>query len=467
VRRLWAIAAVIAALVVVGLIDTVGRSSGADQGGPAPVMPSLAPASALASSWYCAGATGGSGSAADGVLTIANLSPRSETGVIDAVATNGAPRTSTVNVPARSSITVAEDHLASGANLAQTVRLYGGESLVSQTVSGSLGQSTSACSSYTSSQWYFPSGTTANGDQLYMVLYNPTATDVVADLLFATDQGPTAPADYQGVVVPAGQVVVLDIGRHVQGRQAVATTVTARLGRLVAEQLSLRSAAPGGVSLSLGSPSLGSTWYFPVAATSSGVSETYSLFNPTGAPASVTLDIALQTGSAEPLTVTVQPQSEITVDASHETRIPPGVPHSVTASATGAPVVVGRVVAGAAGSAAPGLAETLGARQVLSAWALPPGANDGSSHLSISVQNPGRSPATATVTAVAAGREVEGAQAVVAQPGRLATVAIPAAVAGAHPVFVVRASAGVVVELDSVTAGPPAGSDQRMGMPFG
>ncbi len=471
-KRLWAIAAIAAALAVGGVVDVVvghpDEGSQAAAAGDATAMPSVSPSSALSSSWYCAGATGGAGSQADGTVTISNLSSAPETGVVEAVGVGGAPRRTDLKVAARSSLTLSQDQLAQGSNLAETVKMYGGGTLVSQTLSGPLGQSTSTCSSYTSGQWYFASGTTATGDQLYMALYNPAATEVVADLSFATDQGPTAPADYQGVVVPAGQLVVLDIGRHVQQRQAVATTVSARIGRVVAEQLSLRSAAPGGVSLALGSPSLGTAWYFPVAATSSGVTESYSIYNPTGSAVAVRLDVGLQTGTAEPLSVTVQPQSELTVVANNEARIPPGVPHSVTATSTGGDaIVVERVVAGTAGSASPGVAETLGARQVLTRWALPSGAGDSTGHLSISVQNPGGSPATVDVAAVAGGAEVRGGQAVAVQPGRLATVAIPSTVAQGRPAFVVSASTGVVVELDAVLPGPPSGWDQRMGLPLG
>jgi hypothetical protein len=50
------------------------------------------------------------------------------------------------------------------------------------------------------------------------MLFNPFPGDAIVDLSFATDQGPSTPPDFQGVVVPARGVKALDVGEHVRRR---------------------------------------------------------------------------------------------------------------------------------------------------------------------------------------------------------------------------------------------------------
>ena len=65
-------------------------------------------------------------------------------------------------------------------------------------------------------------------------LLNPYPTDAVVDLSFTTDQGVEQPQGFQGLVVPPGGLLTVNLGDHLRRRQAIATTVTARSGRLVA-----------------------------------------------------------------------------------------------------------------------------------------------------------------------------------------------------------------------------------------
>ncbi len=92
----------------------------------------------------------------------------------------------------------------------------GGGVAVTQTVHGALGWSQSPCQSTTSAQWYFANGSSAASNVLYVSLLNPTSTPVVVDLSFLTPSGMVHPINYQGIVLPAGQVAVENVSSEVQ-----------------------------------------------------------------------------------------------------------------------------------------------------------------------------------------------------------------------------------------------------------
>src|SRR6202011_5703649 len=65
-------------------------------------------------------------------------------------------------------------------------------------------------------------------------LLNPYPEDAIVDLRFVTEQGVESPAGFQGIVVPARSLLGVDVGTHLRRRARVATTVSARAGRVVA-----------------------------------------------------------------------------------------------------------------------------------------------------------------------------------------------------------------------------------------
>ena len=93
------------------------------------------------------------------------------------------------------------------------------------------------CQSTTSAQWYFASGSTAAANTLYISLLNPTSTPVVVDLSFVTPAGMVHPINYQGIVLPAGQVAVENVTSEVQQISTISTVVSARTGRVVASEV--------------------------------------------------------------------------------------------------------------------------------------------------------------------------------------------------------------------------------------
>ena len=204
--------------------------------------------------------------------------------------------------------------------------LNGGGVAVSEQVAGPFGYSTAPCAAAPGTQWYFAHGSTASGDLLDLMLFNPGAAPAVVDVALATSSsGYIQPPAYQGVEVPPGALVVENVSDHAINDPSVSTTVTALSGSVVAGQLEqLGSAGQGGLSVLLGAPSPERTWSFPYNVDEAGETVAFNVFNPTTTAAAVSMEIDLQQGSAEPLKIRVPALSTVAVLAENQTRIPAG-----------------------------------------------------------------------------------------------------------------------------------------------
>ncbi len=66
-------------------------------------------------------------------------------------------------------------------------------------------------------EWHFAAGTTVQGAQLWLALFNPFADDAIVDIGFLTNTGPFAPGELQGFVVPGHSRVTVPV--HDQARR--------------------------------------------------------------------------------------------------------------------------------------------------------------------------------------------------------------------------------------------------------
>ena len=402
------------------------------------LQPAVAPAGALSSSWYCAGATGPKG-AAPATLQLVNLGPKKVRGYVTVVSTTGPASTEMVAVPPRSSLSVPESKGASGSYVAATAVLYGGQVAVWQVLSGSAGTATVACSPTAAKQWYEAAGSTAGDSQIELALYNPLAADAVADLSFATTHGPALPGDFQGIVVPARKLVVVDVGQHVQQQAAVATTVSARFGELVVDQLSTSGSGKGTtVAVTRGAAGTASRWYFPAGQSSAGSANSYQIMNPSNGAADVRVSMTLSSGTVAPFALTVAPLSVSTLATSGLARRPGGVPYSVSIhTANGIGVVAEKTEASSGGRVTSSL---VGARQPARTWLVTAPAAG-----SLVLQDPGPSPARASVARVTGGRvlPVRGLPRVAVRAKHAKTLSVPGS---GQEVLLVQASRPLVAE---------------------
>ena len=472
-RRLVITGVVVAVIAIVAVIDQV-----ATRPAPSPSLPlagaiSISSPATQSSSWYCTGGTTGSGGQAATFIYATNTTDHTVAGTASTTVNTGKTSTSSeqsLSVPAGGTFTVNPGASAPAGYSATTLTFAGGGVAVNQVASGPAGWSTAPCASSTSTNWYFPNGSTSTGSQLTLSLYNPAATDAVVDLSFYTGSGVLQPQPYQGLVVPAGQMVTENVGAYVQNSATVGTAVAVQSGQLVADQLQVVSTGGrSGLSLALGAPSVAPSWYFAQTTDVVGSSVSFSLANPGSAPETAVVSVNVAKADAAVVPMSVPSQSVVSFTPTSMTRIPLQTPYSVTiVSAGGAGLAVSRTVLAPTGGASPTFGALMGTSTTSEHWLVPsPGVTavpgtPGAAVSSLAVANPGTVPADVTVSALQGG--TSGTRHLVVAPHSLAV--LDQAPVGGLATLTVGSSVPVVVEEDNVPSGS-AGVVASTGLPFG
>jgi hypothetical protein len=368
-------------LAVVVLIVVLGGIAVADRiDGPAsdttPAAPStalavdeVAPQDARSSAWFCAGGTAASGTAAP-TLAFVNHGGGAVSGTVHAVGSSGSTAAAAITIPARGTATMALASLVQGPEVASTVLLDGGGVGVWESVAGPSGWSVAPCASATSAHWSFAQGSTATGDSLSLVLYNPTATDAVASITLVTSSaGVVAPAAYQGIGVPPEAIVVANVADHVQNDPAIGAVVSTLSGTVVAVERQVTQST--GLSLVAGNPQETTANTYALSVDPTGGAVSFRLLDPSGVPARVSAAVGLQHGTAAPIAVTVPAQGTTLLQTAGQTRIPLDTPYSVVFSSS-VPVVVSREVDAPASPEAPHVGISPAVSAGRERWLLPP-----------------------------------------------------------------------------------------------
>ena len=472
-------------LLAGGLLDTAGAdrtrtASAAAQAAASGEVPVAAPPQALSSSWFCAGATDTPGGRAPGSIVIANSGIGKAEGTVTLVPSSGPPVKVAVSVPGDSRKAVAEDVPGGSAWIGAVVDVDAGAVSVEQQIDGAGGLVSTPCATSGSSHWYFTDGQTLVNAGVQITLLNPYPADSVVDLSFTTDQGSEFPVGFQGIVVPPGGLVSVNLGDHLRRRQQIATTVIARTGRVVAWEtrwvdppqagaavlgtpaaqnpLADPAAPVPGTTLVLGAPSPGTRWVWPDGNAGNGVSEQYVVYNPGIQTAEVRLSIVLDQGVAEPFELSVPPGQVIPVASDQQARIPAGVAHSAELdSLNGVPVVADRVVAATSPSPHQGIGEMLGERVGSDRWLLAAAFADAAHDLWVTVYNPGTEPLRVLVDGLSAGAQVpiSGLRPVTVFPGRRVAIHVSAVRPGLDEALVVSASGPFYAETNIYGSGTP------------
>lgn len=485
----------VALLLVAGGLADRAASKPAQTGGGSSVLaaasqevPVAAPPRALSSSWFCAGATDRSGGRAPGWVVIANSGLGRATGIVTLIPSSGPPAKVAVSVPGDSRQSVNEDVPGGADWIGAIVDMDAGAVSVEQEINGPGGFAITPCATSGSAHWYFAQGQTLVNAGAEISLLNPYPADAVVDLSFTTDQGVEYPVGFEGVVVPPGGLVSLNLGDHLRRRQQIATTVTARTGRVVAwkttwvdppasgaaivgtpaaqSPLADPAAPVPGATVELGAPSAGTRWVWSDGNAGNGVSEQYVVYNPGVQPAEVRLAIGLDEGAAEPFELSVPPGQVIPVASDQQARIPAGVAHSaVLESLNGVPVVAERVVAASSPSPWSGLGEMLGQRVPADRWLLGGTLSDSSHDGWVVVYNPGDRAIRVVLDRLDNGTQVPlpGSSPVVVQVGRRVAVHLPG---GLSEALVVSSDAPFYVESNVYGSGGSRGISLAPGVPL-
>ena len=330
-------------LVAVDRLNPVARRTTVEAaiGDPQPVAPDPAAGNGA---WFCPGGPTERVDQGDTSVVLANDGPVPIAARVTALPSTGAnkdPVVKTVHVEAMSSSTVRLADLLGAAVPAGAMVIAGPGLVVQQLSKAPEGLVASPCASGASDRWYTAAGSTAAGTAHFLTLLNPFPGDAIADLSFATDQGPTIPADLQGVLVPGRSLVVLDVGDKVRRRDEVAANVSLRKGRIVVGRSYRKGSA---TSVALAAPAADSNWYLSAGLKAEGTTNRLVVVNPSDGDAEVTAELRLQEGAAEPIVVDVPARSRVSINLDDE-KVPKGVPYGLVVRSTDdVPIVVERSV---------------------------------------------------------------------------------------------------------------------------
>jgi hypothetical protein len=241
--------------------------------------------------------------------------------------------------------------------------VHGGEVVVEHRVKGEHGGDTGPCATTAASTWHLASGTTARDARDIVAVFNPYPTNVTVDAEFTNEEGRRAPVRFQGLPVPAGSVIGIDVGLDVTRSDQVAATFEAHGGRVVVERLQELDGSLGarGLSLALAAPEATQTWVLadgeadaPATTTEADsevtATERLVVYNPGEERAEAQVQLVPAADEEVPpppaFGLSISAGGYEVVDVGSEDRLPPGVAHAtVVRSTNGRPVVVERVTA--------------------------------------------------------------------------------------------------------------------------
>ena len=348
-RILVAVAALVALLLVVGALSEPTRPAPASL---APVAPSAMPVVSMSrvAAWQCPGPLPVGEGAERSAIVVANLEGAKADVAVSVVrvavpaaarheATGGATRrpsgtglvqptpaitTARRTLPSRSQTFVPLSTSGAAGVAAVSVEASTPGIAVQEVVSGPKGRFASPCATGSSVAGYLPVGTTFGTSSVEVALFNPTETPAVADVSVASGTPALPVPAFQGIVLPGRALAILDMGRWLPQRKAIAVAVRATEGQVTVGALessvALVDVASGtgsghqlhtvrltGGALLLGAQSPSRTLGFAAGPVSSGVSDVYAVFANLSAPVGVSIAPTDPAGKASAITEQLPP----------------------------------------------------------------------------------------------------------------------------------------------------------------
>jgi hypothetical protein len=381
VARVPALVAV--AAIVVGLIaaDRAGHSfSPSIRGAARPVSgPSVPPADAISSTWFCAEGTSSPGGRADETIIVANLARKPVTATITVLTgSDHTPVSRSVRVDTLAQRRVVVSSIIADAEPGVVVEVPSGSVAVEHELQRGSATTLGACARQSATSWYFAAGDTGRGAEDWVALFNPFGDDAIVDLTFLTPDGVQAPGPAQALVVPRRSRVSVPVHDLVRRESPLAIQVHARTGRVVAEQSLRYDGTDGrlGIATALGATGLASRWTIPTGVGDAGTTANVAIANFENRGTTVNVGVTLDGSQSLPRQrVTVPSMAVVQVGLSQ--RVPPGSGFSVTVDAGHrTPVVVELQEQWAPPATVSGTATTFGSTVHASRWAFATGRVD-------------------------------------------------------------------------------------------
>ena len=414
-----------------------------------PYVPTAARTTAT---WYCPGVPA-EGDGSSGQIVVANPTGEPIQGRYTLINPDGGPASQPFEVAAFDTLVVEVTDQIAASFVSAVVEIDGGLGAVEQRAVHPAGAAVAPCSNSASPTWYFADGWTVEDSRQAIVITNPFPGRAIVDVGFVTAAGARTPTAFQGYVIPAQGMRIIELDdAGAQDEPVIAVKIEATSGQVVAGR-SQHMLAGGrlGYTMTLGAPSLDDQWWFADGETGPGISETYVVYNPTEEQVEadiVFLGLQLGEGDAppDPVTLTLPGNSVVTYDAG-VAELPAGRHGAVVSTLTSDSIVVERVLTRPAGESVATTVQ-LGAQSAFATtrWHTPVGV-DLAIDQALVVMNVSFNPGTITVNALGPGGEepVPGLEAIeIPANGIIAIDLLDQAVVGEH--LVVQSDVPVVVE---------------------
>jgi hypothetical protein len=252
-------------------------------------MPHVNDADTLTGSWFCPGlpVTGEDG--VGGEVVVSNRDSDELVGRFTILTPDGVGSAQGFTVAPWSRSVVDVGALVTAPFASVVVELDGGGGIVEQRAIHPAGDSVSPCANDTSATWYFADGFTVDGSVETLILSNPYDDVAIAQLSFATETGESSPSAFRGFPIPPRSVKVIPIAElGARNEPVIAVEVTTTSGRIVlgrAQQY--LGGGRLGYGVALAAPALRDQFWFADGERGAGVTERFSIFNPTDADVEV------------------------------------------------------------------------------------------------------------------------------------------------------------------------------------
>jgi hypothetical protein len=301
-------------------------------------MPAATEPAGLTGTWFCPGvpATGEEG--VGGEIVVSNSGDVEMRATVSLLGDPGTSVQRSIAVAPWSRSVVDVDEALNSRIVAAVVEIDGGGGVVEQRAVHPAGDAVAACANSTSASWYLADGFTVDASGNQLVLTNPHQDPAIVDIGFATVAGSRSPPAFQGFPVPARSVQVIDLAEAgARSEPLLAVRVEATRGRLVVGRAQhFLGGGRGGFTMSLASPALRDQWWFADGDKGPGVSERFSLYNPTDDD--VDVDVIFLGIDADPqVDPIVVPARQVVAFEPGEVATLPEGPHAVVFGTAGCP----------------------------------------------------------------------------------------------------------------------------------
>jgi Family of unknown function (DUF5719) len=283
-----------------------------------------------------------------------------------------------LSIPARSVVDVPVSAEERGQGT--MVEYFGGwiaAGWVAEAAGDESGVAAEPCLSEAGRSWLLPDGTTEKGQDAYVVVMNPFASEAVFSVTLVTERRTVRAKEWSNFVLPPGRSTALHLNDNALGEQTVATELHVSIGRVAAASLGV--AASGGIRSAVGVPRAARRVILPGAA-DAGPSDV-PILNPASAATTYGVSVLGGTGPRQAQDLTGQ-------------QLGPGSDRTEHVTASGAAVVVQASGDVAAGRRSFGLqgdqGSTAGVTAPAGAWVVSSPGASGADQVRLYLTNPGR-----------------------------------------------------------------------------